>query len=106
MIMETNLIPGISEYDIHNLTANIAAQEKITNVLGPALEAITPDGAAYLNEADFNQPNWQETFYGPNYDKLLSIKQKYDPDGIFWGKTAVGSEGWEMTPDGRLCEVS
>lgn len=94
-----------SEYDAYNLTANIVAQDNITNILTPALEEITPNGAAYLNEADYNQPDWQETFYGSNYERLLSIKQKYDPHGILWGKTAVGSEGWEIMPDGRLCEV-
>ncbi|KUI64405.1 putative FAD-linked oxidoreductase YvdP [Cytospora mali] len=92
-------------YDRSNLTANFVGQQTVTNVLVPALEAITPGGAAYLNEADINQPNWQETFYGSNYPKLLSIKQKYDPDGVFWGKTSVGSEGWEITSNGQLCRV-
>ncbi|KAK7731044.1 hypothetical protein SLS53_008846 [Cytospora paraplurivora] len=92
-------------YDRSNFTANIVGQQIVTNDLVPALEAITPDGAAYLNEADMNQPNWQKTFYGPNYPRLLSIKQRYDPDGIFWAKTAVGSEGWEIASDGRLCKV-
>ncbi|ROW06279.1 hypothetical protein VPNG_08072 [Cytospora leucostoma] len=92
-------------YDRSNNTANLVGQQVVTNDYVPALEAITPNGAAYLNEADFNQPNWQETFYGSNYPRLLSIKQRYDPDGIFWAKTAVGSEGWEIASDGRLCQV-
>lgn len=92
-------------YDRSNITANLVGQQIVTNDFVPALEAITPNGAAYLNEADFNQPNWQKTFYGSNYPRLLSIKQRYDPDGIFWAKTAVGSEGWEVADDGRLCKV-
>ncbi|KAI7779512.1 FAD-linked oxidoreductase YvdP [Diaporthe eres] len=71
-------------YDEYNLTANYAAQQTVTNVLVPALAELTPNGATYLNEADFNEPNWQETFYGSNYPRLLSIKQKYDPYGILW----------------------
>lgn len=105
--MEKRLSPNfeISEYDAYDFIANLEAQRNITNVLTPALEAITPDGAAYLNEADVNQPNWQQVFYGSNYAELLSIKQKYDPDSLFWGKTAVGSEDWEMRTDGRLCKA-
>lgn len=58
-----------------------------------------------MNEADYNQPDWQEVFYGVNYQRLLSIKKKYDPFDLFWGKTAVGSEGWELKNDGRLCKA-
>ncbi|RYP16015.1 hypothetical protein DL767_010244 [Monosporascus sp. MG133] len=94
-----------SIYDRYNMTANIIAQQTVTNVFVPALEQITPGGAAYLNEADSNQPDWQRAFYGTNYPTLLSIKEKYDPDGIFWGPTAVGSEAWEVAADGRLCMV-
>lgn len=78
----------------------------MTTVLNPALEDITPGGGAYLNEADINQPDWQRTFYGTNYAKLLSIKNRYDPDHVFWGPTAVGSERWERSVDGRLCRTS
>ncbi|KAI0896945.1 FAD binding domain protein [Annulohypoxylon nitens] len=93
-------------YDRLNMTANLVGQQTVTHVLDPALEKLTPGGGAYLNEADFNQPNWQEVFYGPNYPKLLAIKKIYDPNGIFWGPTVVGSEAWEETSDGRLCRKS
>ncbi|KAI1107966.1 FAD binding domain protein [Jackrogersella minutella] len=92
-------------YDRYNMTSNIANQHLVTNILVPALEEITPGGAAYLNEADFHQPNWQSVFYGTNYPTLVSIKQKFDPDDIFWGPTVVGSENWEITEQGRLCMV-
>ncbi len=52
------------------------------------------------------QPNWQETFYGVNYPRLLAIKDKYDPNDIFYATTAVGSDGWEAEIGGRLCKVS
>lgn len=72
-------------------------------MLLPQLEEITPRGGAYLNEADPHQPQWQKTFYGTNYDKLLQIKKKYDPEDIFYALTAVGSEPWVQKDDGRLC---
>ncbi|KAI1461670.1 hypothetical protein F4805DRAFT_453554 [Annulohypoxylon moriforme] len=47
----------------------------VTNVLVPTLDKLTPSGAADLNEADLNEPNWQQVFYGENYAKLPAIRQ-------------------------------
>ncbi|KAI9928674.1 hypothetical protein ASPWEDRAFT_36444 [Aspergillus wentii DTO 134E9] len=78
----------------------------MTNKWVPLLESLTDDRGCYMNEADPQQPNWQEAFYGPNYDRLLSIKQKYDPEGQFYAHTAVGSEKWVEEDDGRLCRAT
>ncbi|KAI1270205.1 hypothetical protein F5Y18DRAFT_6814 [Xylariaceae sp. FL1019] len=94
-----------TQYDETNYSANVAAQDVINDVLSPPLDALTPGGAAYLNEANVNEKDWQQTFYGENYDRLLSIKKKYDPKNVFYGKTAVGSEALEVTAEGRLCFV-
>ncbi|KAI1389100.1 cytochrome P450 [Hypoxylon trugodes] len=92
-------------YGLYDMQVNIVSQGKITNMFVPKLAELTPSGAAYLNEADPGQPDFQEIFYGANYDKLLSIKQKYDPNEIFYGLKAVGSEAWQIQADGRLCRV-
>lgn len=57
---------------------------------------VSPGAGSYMGEADPAEPNWQQAFYGTNYPRLLSIKNKWDPWGLFWAKTAVGSEGWEV----------
>ncbi|KAE8156021.1 FAD/FMN-containing dehydrogenase [Aspergillus tamarii] len=88
-----------------NQTVNIANQRLVTDVLLPELVALTPGGGAYLNEADPHQPEWQSTFYGNNYNKLLAVKKKYDPQDVFYALTAVGSEAWVETMDGRLCRT-
>ncbi|GAP85605.2 putative FAD binding domain-containing protein [Rosellinia necatrix] len=93
------------QYDQTNYTANVVAQSVVNDVLSPPLVKLTPGGAAYLNEANFNQPDWQQSFYGENYAKLLAIKKKYDPHNVFWGKTAVGSEALQVEADGRLCKA-
>ncbi|KAI4858739.1 FAD-binding domain-containing protein [Hypoxylon rubiginosum] len=85
--------------------ANRAAQDMITYDLLPKLQAITPNGGVYLNEADFQAPDFKETFYGDHYQRLLQIKDKYDPDDIFYAQTAVGSDRWKENLDGRLCRV-
>lgn len=90
---------------MYNNSANIPIQEKITNDLVPSLEAITPGGGVYLNEADFRQPDFQDVFYGENYNTLLTIKDKYDPKGLFYALTGVGSERWATQSQGKLCLV-
>ncbi|CAE6490648.1 unnamed protein product [Rhizoctonia solani] len=46
------------------------------------LRAITPGSGAYQNEADVSEPDHENSFWGPNYDRLVSIKKKYDPNGL------------------------
>ena len=77
----------------------------MTEELLPQFEELTPDGAAYLNEADFQQPDWEVTFYGSNWDRLSQIKSKYDPADVFYALGAVGSERWTQQMDARLCHV-
>ncbi|UKZ53296.1 hypothetical protein TrVGV298_007088 [Trichoderma virens] len=51
--------------------------------------------ASYMNEADPGEVDWQNLFFGENYDKLLAIKQKYDPDTLLNCKGCVGYLGDE-----------
>ena len=54
--------------------------------------AATPGGASYSNEGNYFEPNWQSEFWGSNYPRLLRIKNKYDPQTVFWVHHGVGSE--------------
>ncbi|PIG82789.1 FAD binding domain protein [Aspergillus arachidicola] len=83
----------------------LAEQDKMTNDYISALTKVAPNSGAYLNEADFRQPNFQKYFYGDNYATLRKIKAKYDPDNLFYATTAVGSDEWTVREDGRLCSV-
>ncbi|KAF2019530.1 FAD-binding domain-containing protein [Aaosphaeria arxii CBS 175.79] len=73
----------------------------------------TEGGGSYLNEASVMEPKWQEDFYGDKYPRLLEIKKQYDPEGLFYATTAVGSEQWVVndgdqgvqTQNGRLCRL-
>jgi hypothetical protein len=60
-----------------------------------------------MNECDFQEPNFQQVLYGSNYERLLRIKDRYDPGQIFYALTAVGSERWfqDEVGGGRLCRV-
>ncbi|KAI1811397.1 hypothetical protein GGS20DRAFT_563066 [Poronia punctata] len=75
------------------------------NVVQPTIDKATPGGAVYMNEALWKQQNWQKEFYGANYKRLVSIKKKYDPQGLLYARTAVGSDAWVETDDQRLCKA-
>ena len=48
------------------------------------LRAAFPNSGAYWSESDYNEPEWQQSFWGnTNYLRLQQIKQVYDPKGIF-----------------------
>lgn len=77
------------------------------------LAPASKEGGSYLNEAAVDEPNWKEEFYGEQYPRLLEIKKKYDPHGVFYATTAIGSDEWEIrgpnlgvtTQNGKLCKV-
>ncbi|KAI2616846.1 FAD-binding domain-containing protein [Hypoxylon sp. NC1633] len=84
----------------------VKAQLKITNEIQPVIEAATPGAGAYMNEADFQQAKWQETFFGANYLELLRIKNKYDPRNLLYATVAVGSEAYTVDNSGRMCSTA
>jgi FAD/FMN-containing dehydrogenase len=55
---------------------------------------LVPQPASYVWETDYFQPNWQRAFWGDNYARLLAVKRRYDPDGVFFLHHGVGSEDW------------
>jgi FAD/FMN-containing dehydrogenase len=59
---------------------------------------LLPGAGSYVSESNFFDETWQESFWGSNYPRLLAVKEKYDPDGLFFVHHGVGSERW--SPDG------
>jgi hypothetical protein len=49
---------------------------------------------SYLSETNYFEPRWQQSFWGANYPRLLAVKKKYDPEGLFFVHHGVGSEEW------------
>lgn len=47
----------------------------------------------------------EEKVYGSNYDRLRQIKDKGDPDSVFFAYTAVDSEDWVIDGSGRLVKA-
>jgi FAD/FMN-containing dehydrogenase len=62
------------------------------------LRKVAPDAGSYVAESGFFEPDWQTSYWGSNYRRLLAIKAEYDPGGLFFVHHGVGSEAW--SPDG------
>ncbi|KAH8881334.1 FAD-binding domain-containing protein [Thozetella sp. PMI_491] len=88
----------------HNAT--LAEQKVFTDRLtyqqSPLMKALEPDMGAYLNEADPGEINFQQSFWGANYPRLLKVKRKWDPRALFITRRGVGSEEWD---EAGLCRV-
>ena len=67
-----------------------------------AIRKLLPRIGSYVWETDYFQPHWQEAFWGDNYTRLLAVKGKYDPDGLFFLHHGVGSEDWSADGFTRL----
>ncbi|CAF3575377.1 unnamed protein product [Rotaria sp. Silwood1] len=52
--------------------------------------------SCYTNEADPNEVNWKENFFGSQaiYNRLKAIKDRVDPLGLLVCKNCVGSDDW------------
>ncbi len=76
-----------------DIKAGRDAAIKINKAMNELLR-IVPDAGSYVAESDFFQKNWQQAFWGLNYERLAEVKKKYDPDGLFFVRHGVGSEKW------------
>ena len=82
--------PGMPGPDL----ASSAQRRARVHAAMSALRAAAPDAGAYVNECDYFQADWQNAFWGPNYQRLARIKRQFDPDGLFFVHHGVGSESW------------
>lgn len=107
MIIAVNTVRDPSPAGLEEAVADLTE-----NILGP-LRAVTPDSGAYGNEADIGEPDWQRSFWGDKYERLMGVKRVWDPWGLFYVYHGVGSEKWVVedgkrglqTQDGELCRV-
>ncbi len=68
------------------------------------LRKLVPNPGSYVSESDFFEKDWQHAFWGDNYPRLLAVKAKYDPNGLFFVHHGVGSEDWSADGFTRLAE--
>ena len=83
-------------WGLNATAADILATRTLLNARQKAYRDVSPGAGSYLGESDHEEPNFQQSFYGKHYARLLKIKGQVDPWDVFWAKTAVGSEGWAV----------
>jgi hypothetical protein len=84
--------PGLPGYQ-----PDLAAARSDAAHIGKAmvvLRKLVPDSGSYVAESNFFEPNWQRSYWGANYARLLEVKRRYDPGGLFFVHHGVGSESW------------
>jgi FAD/FMN-containing dehydrogenase len=84
--------PGIPGHEPDLSTAR--AQEHAIEKAMKEVRKLVPNAGSYVGESDFFEKDWSESFWGPNYARLLAVKDTYDPDGLFFVHHGVGSERW------------
>jgi FAD/FMN-containing dehydrogenase len=81
---------GMPAPDLAAARANAAAIERAMEELLRA----APGAGSYVSESNYFEAQWQSSYWGSNYAKLVAAKRTYDPEGLFWVHHGVGSEAW------------
>lgn len=55
-------------------------------------EIFGSSGGTYINEANPFEPDWQNVFWGSNYERLLEIKRRIDPTNLMVCNRCVGTD--------------
>ncbi len=82
--------PGVPGHEPD--TAEAEAEKARVTAAMAIIRRATPGAGSYVNETDYFEPDWQRTFWGDNYPRLLAIKRKVDPGNLFTCHHCVGSE--------------
>ena len=65
--------------------------------VGPSVFRVRPaigEPPARLTWVRPGQAAWQDACWGRHYPRLLVVKRRYDPDGLFCVHHGIGSENW------------
>ena len=92
--------PGVPGHE-PDLTAARRHADAVSNSMGE-IRPLLSGGGSYVAESDFFEEAWQESSWGANYARLLAVKHKYDPDGLFFVHHGVASERWSADGFTRL----
>ena len=111
MVIIPNLHPSLSSElwpgqckDAKNLASCIDPTSQM--MLGSqckqaSLKSYFAGSGSYINENNPFDEDWREQQWGVNYPRLLKIKRRYDPSGVFVCHHCVGSDQYVFTEESR-----
>lgn len=82
--------PGVKGHE-PDLAGGRSAAAQVRKAID-VLRALQARPASYVSESDYFEPNWQASFWGDNYPRLLRAKRRYDPGNLFTTHHGPGSE--------------
>jgi FAD/FMN-containing dehydrogenase len=82
--------PGVPGHEPDPAAAAVGARS-VTQAMA-AIRPVSPDSGSYVNESDFFEEDWQRSYWGDHYPRLVEIKRRYDPDNAFSVHHGVGTE--------------
>ena len=89
---EAAAYPGLPRKPMDMAAAHKDA--RLIDLSAVELRKIAPDAGSYVSESNYFNTRWQQAFWGANYSRLRAVKDKYDPQGLFFVHHGVGSEDW------------
>jgi len=84
--------PGVRGHE-PDVEAGRKSRERVHGSMNE-LRTLAPNGGSYVSESNFFEKDWPHSYWGSNYARLASVKEKYDPTGLFFVHNGVGSEEW------------
>lgn len=89
---QQNVIDGVPGHELNE--AMLRDKAARIGAVYKRFRKAEPDTGSYSAEMNFHEEDWQARAWGENYARLLAIKNRVDPDGLFVGHHQVGSEYW------------
>ncbi|KAF1808610.1 FAD-binding domain-containing protein [Eremomyces bilateralis CBS 781.70] len=86
--LDTGLNPAWRDAVMHMIVMGIGGSPV------SAMDPLSANHGAYLNEASPSERDWKTTFFGggEHYARLLEVKKKYDPTNTLWCTPCVGGD--------------
>jgi FAD/FMN-containing dehydrogenase len=85
--------PGIAGHEL-DVPAAARHAQRIEKAMNEMRRVLASPTGAYVAESDYFDPAWQQSYWGTNYQRLRAVKDRYDPEGLFFVHHGVGSEDW------------
>ena len=82
--------PGLAGHE-PDLGAAAAGAAAVTDAMA-AIRSVSESSGSYVNESDYFEDDWQHSYWGDHYPRLVEIKRRYDPDNVFTVHHGVGTD--------------